>query len=200
MDLKAMTIDTYDKSAHFFAKRYSTFPVRTAHIERTLALLSSRERVRAFEIGCGYGRDGAAIAERVDWYHGIDASKAFIDMATKGYPRLRFEVADVEAYDFPPDLDAVFAFASLLHVSPDALRDVFRRAHDAMAEGGVLFASFQLGKGEDARNEPTGMRLFHLYEPARVLELAGNGFEQAHVRRYVETNGKDWFEIVLRKK
>lgn len=200
MDLKAMTIATYDASAAFFAKRYSAFPVRVPHIEKTLALLGPRENVRAFEIGCGYGRDGAAIAERTAWYEGIDASKEFIAMAKRDHPALRFSVADVETCDFPADLDAVFAFASLLHVGPDALRDVFRRAHAAMTKGAVLFASFQEGSGEDARNEPTGVRLFHLYTSDAVTDLAGQGCETAHLRRYVETNGKDWFEIVLRKR
>lgn len=200
MDLKAMTIATYDKSAGFFAKRYNEFPTRIAHIERALALLGPRKHVRAFEIGCGYGRDGAAIAERVEWYTGIDASTSFINMAKKEHPSLRFEVADLETCALPPDLDAIFAFASLLHVSPEELRGFFGRAHAAMTKGGILFASFQTGKGEDARNEPTGMRLFHLYTPDGILDLAGQGYERAHVREYVETNGKNWFEISLRKR
>lgn len=200
MDLKAMTIATYDRSAEHFAKRYSAFPVRVPQIEKALALLGPRERIRAFEIGCGYGRDGAAIAERVARYEGIDASKEFIAMAQRDYPSLDCRVADAEAYPFPPDLDLVFAFASLLHVDADALRDIFGRAREAMTPGAIVFATFQEGKGEDARNEPTGMRLFHLYNPATVRGLAGMGFEEAHVRRYVETNGKHWFEIALRRR
>ncbi len=200
MDLKAITIATYDASAEAFAKRYSSFPIRTPYIEQTLHLLGPREHIRALEIGCGYGRDGSGIAARVEWYEGIDASTTFIDMAKRDYPSLQFTVADVETYDFPHDLDVVFAFAVFVHVSPDALRDVFQRLHEAMTSGGVMFASFQEGKGEDARNEPTGIRLFHLYAPETILALAGQGFEQIHLRRYVETNGKNWFEMVLRKK
>lgn len=200
MDLKAMTIATYDRSADHFAKRYSSFPVRVPQIEKALALLGPRERIRAFEIGCGYGRDGEAIAERTAWYQGIDASKEFIAMARRDHSSLDCLVADVETYPFPPDLDLVLAFASLLHVDADALRDVFARARDAMTPGAIFFATFQEGKGEDARNEPTGMRLFHLYEPQTLRGLAGMGFEEVHARRYVETNGKNWFEIGLRKR
>lgn len=200
MDLKAMTIATYDRSAEHFAKRYSAFPVRVPQIEKALELLGPREHVRAFEIGCGYGRDGAAIAERTAWYQGIDASKEFIAMARRDHPSLDCLVADAETYSFPPDLDLVFAFASLLHVDADALRELFARTRDAMTPGAIFFATFQEGKGEDARNEPTGMRLFHLYEPETVRNLAGMGFEELHARRYVETNGKDWFEIALRKR
>ncbi len=199
MDLKAMTIATYDASADYFAKRFSAFPTRTLHIEKALALLGPRKHIRAFELGCGYGRDGAAIAERVEWYAGIDASKTFIAMAQKNYPSLDCTVADLETYAFPPKLDLIFAFATLLHVSPEAVRDVFRRAHEAMTEGGIFFASFQEGKGEDARNEPTGLRLFHLYTPEAIRDLAGPGFEDVHMRKYIETNGKKWFEIALRK-
>ena len=200
MDLKAITIATYDASAEAFAKRYSSFPTRIPHIERALELLGPREHIRAFEIGCGYGRDGAAIAERVEWYEGIDASAAFIEMAKKQYPLLRFAMADIETHAFPPDLDLVFAFAVLLHVSSENARDILQRAHAAMTKGGIFFASFQEGKGEDVRNEPTGIRLFHLYEPDAVRDLAGQGFEQVHMRRYVETNGKHWFEIALKKR
>jgi len=49
MDLKAMTIATYNKSADYFAKRYLSFPTRTAHIERALELLGPREHLCALE-------------------------------------------------------------------------------------------------------------------------------------------------------
>lgn len=198
MNLKDQTIATYDANATIFSEKFGRLGARIDDIEIALRLLGPRAPIRAVELGCGDGRDAAEIAKRVDWYVGIDASKEFITMAKNRYPHLHFDVADMETADFPNNIDVAFAFASLLHVAPDGVRDIFRRLHTSLTDAGIVFASLQMGDGEDIRHEPTGTRLFHLYTPDSLLACAGKEFEDVYRKPY-ELNGRQWFEIALRK-
>jgi 2-polyprenyl-3-methyl-5-hydroxy-6-metoxy-1,4-benzoquinol methylase len=49
--------------------------------ERVLPLLELTGAERVLDVGCGIGRWGAAIADRVSVYHGIDASPSLIELA-----------------------------------------------------------------------------------------------------------------------
>lgn len=49
--------------------------------ERVLPLLALTGAERVLDVGCGIGRWGTAISERVATYHGIDASPSLIELA-----------------------------------------------------------------------------------------------------------------------
>lgn len=102
---------------------------------------------RILELGCGGGRDAAAMLARgfdVDPTDGVAAMAARAE-ARIGRPVrvLRFEELDaVEAYD------AVWAHASLLHVPRLALPAVLAAVHRALRPGGLHFASYKIGAAE----------------------------------------------------
>jgi SAM-dependent methyltransferase len=202
MDAKAVTIATYDAGAAAFVEKFDGRVPRVGDIETTLRCLGTRTRVNALELGCGAGKEAGEIAKRVDGYVGIDASKELIAIARERNPGLRFEHADMETYAYPRDLDAVFAFASFIHVAPDRLRALYRTLYRALTPGGVVFCSMQCGEGEDLRAEPEGTRLFHLYTPDTLRDVAGEGFEEAYHNapyRFAKSR-REWFETVLRKR
>lgn len=198
MDLKATTIETYDQNARAFEQEFDKF-TRVKDIETTLALLTPRDAIHAFEIGCSYGRDGVEIAKCTQKYLGIDPSKEFIALARERHPALHFEVGDAESYKFPQNIDAAFAFASILHVSPEHTRDVFRRMHASLTDGGVFFLSLKRGTGEETKNDGGGLRHYFLYTPETLSECAGDDFEVASLTTSI-INNRDWFEIAFRKK
>lgn len=196
MDPKEQTIRTYDERAHDWAAKFVNLGARIEEIERALSFLPSRENIRALELGCGYGREGSEIAKRVAEYVGIDASKEFVAMAKERYPQLNVSVADMEEYEFPK-VDVIFAFASLLHVQPTEVKKIFQKAHASLSNKGIFSITLQEGEGETLRDEPLGKRMFYLYTPEKIQELAEN-FEEVYLHHY-ELNGKKWFEIVLGK-
>jgi 2-polyprenyl-3-methyl-5-hydroxy-6-metoxy-1,4-benzoquinol methylase len=55
--------------------------------ERVTPLLELSGDDRVLDVGCGIGRWGAAIADRVGRYHGIDASPSLIELAKSYCPR-----------------------------------------------------------------------------------------------------------------
>ena len=88
---------------------------RVSDIDETFNLFS-KSNPSVLEIGCGNGRDAAEICKRTNKYLGLDIAEKFIEIARQKVPQGRFEIADVETYDFPQNLDIVFAFASPLRV------------------------------------------------------------------------------------
>lgn len=98
------------------------------------------------ELGCGGGRDAAAMLAAGFDIDPTDGSPALAAEAEARIGRpvrvMRFDELDaVAAYD------AVWANASLLHVPFDALPGVLTRIHRALRPGGWHFASFKAAGG-----------------------------------------------------
>lgn len=153
------------------------------------------------EIGCGDGRDAKEIVKRADWYLGFDISVKLIKLAREHVSEAEFVVADAAKFDYPQDLDIIFAFASLLHLDKEETRTVLRKAHDALKPGGIFYISLKYRPEyqKEIKKDRFGERLFYFYNPELISELAGNGYEM--VKTWNETIGHtEWFELALRRK
>ena len=198
-DRRQQTIDTYNKSAKKLAEYFRGIGSRTEDIDRAFGL-AGLPSVRILEIGCGDGRDAKEIVQRVGWYLGFDISEELIKLAKAHVPEGRFEVADAVTFQFPENLDIVFAFASLLHLDKDEVKTVLANAHGALRPGGVFYISLKHKPAYSSavKEDQYGKRLFYFYNAAVVSELAGKGYEVAKTWREVHGH-TDWFEIALRK-
>jgi SAM-dependent methyltransferase len=119
------------------------------------------------DAGCGSGRDARAFLDRGYSVTAFDASEGLAAMAAAhvGQPVqvLRFQdIAWTQAFD------AVWACASLLHVSAAELPDALGRLANALRPGGVLYASFKYGSGE---RDHHGRRFTDLDEPGLAVLL-----------------------------
>jgi SAM-dependent methyltransferase len=136
------TISFYDGEAI----AYSSFGRPSPRLASFIARLKSRAKV--LELGCGAGHDAEAlIAAGID-VTATDASHKLAAIASERIGRsvqvMRFDqLADVSAYD------GVWANACLLHVPVDSLTHVLTLVHCSLRPGGVFFASFKSGDGED---------------------------------------------------
>lgn len=120
-------------------------PPNTRHIDRFASLLAPRAAV--LELGCGGGRDSAALLAK-----GLDLtpSDGSPEMAAEAQMRLgrpvlvlRFE--DLAAKD---TYDGVYANACLLHVPRAELPGILAAIHRALRAGGVFYSSFKEGTAE----------------------------------------------------
>ena len=94
--------------------------------------------------GCGSGRASKALREMGFVVTSTDGSAAMCREAL----RVTGTVVRHEMFDELTDVacyDGIWACSSLLHVPPKGLPDVFRRAADALRDGGVLYCSFKQG-------------------------------------------------------
>jgi SAM-dependent methyltransferase len=132
---------------------------------------------RILDAGCGSGRDLKAFRSRGFDPAGIDASEALVTLARKFSGVRCFRIC-LEDVDFNSEFDAVWACASLLHLPKTKMAPVLQRLRRSLVKGGVLFASVQIGEGENV--SPDG-RFFAYYDPdelSRLLEMSGFSVEK----------------------
>lgn len=147
------TIAAYDKDAAAFAKDWHDQPAPTdmrAVVEQFFV-----RGGRTADIGCGSGRE-------VDWLDtngfsakGFDASEALLAEARTRYPDLEFAHAEL------PDLpgiaanryDNVLCETVIMHLDQADILPAVRRLLDIVKPDGVLYLSWRVTEGDDARDE-----------------------------------------------
>lgn len=198
MDKKNQTIHTYNQSATSLTKKFDELGARISDIEETFALIQ-KDNPFVLEIGCGNGRDAAEITKRANHYLGIDISEKFIELANQKVPKANFQVADIETFTFPGDLDIVFAFASLIHIPKEALARILGEAQVALSENGVMRLSMKYADTykETTKEDEFGNRTYYLYSKEDIKEVA-SGFKiiKSELNDFI---GQMWLEIILQK-
>lgn len=195
---KQQTIDTYNKTASLMTEKFNGLGARIDDIQETFKLIT-KENPSVLEIGCGNGRDALEIIKYTNNYLGIDISNRFIEIAKEKAPLGKFEIADIEYYTFPNNIDIIFAFASLIHVQKESLKTVFKNMYNSLSDGGVIRISM---KNNDIYKEVTkedefGTRTYYLYSKKDIEELAGNFL--VIKSELNELRGQVWLEILLQK-
>jgi SAM-dependent methyltransferase len=201
-DLRQQTVDTYNKSAKELAEYFRGIGSRDDDIDLAIKLAGNPKDPKVLEIGCGDGRDAKTIVTRTSNYVGFDISDELIKLARKHVPEGKFEVADAVNYEYPDGLDVVYAFASLLHLNKDEVKDVLKKVHEALRPGGIFFISLKLADEytEKVKEDQFGTRLFYFYNPEAIKQLAGDKYEVINVDGgFVTVGNTQWFEIVLKK-
>lgn len=203
-DRTAQTIATYNRSAEQFAQHFRQYAdgVARKEIEKAFELAGSPAKARIVEVGCGAGKDAAAIAGQAAWYEGFDPSERLVDIARSQLPTASFVVADAMSYAFPDNVDIVFAFASMLHVDRDDFAAVCGKIAGALRPGGIVCMTLKEADmyKEVLQEDEFGSRQFYLYNPEVVNELAGASFENVfETHDLVGPKKKRWFTIMLRR-
>lgn len=198
MDKKLQTVATYNASAESLSEKFDSQPARVGDIDRVFGYME-KSRPNVLEIGCGNGRDAVEIIKRTPDYLGIDISENLVALARHKVPEVHFEVADVESYAFSQNLDIVFAFASLLHVPKESLKEILKRAFFSLNDGGIFFLSLKYADEyeEVTKTDSFGVRTFYLYSQKDIKDVAG-GFSVIE-SGVVELRGQKWLEVVMKK-
>ncbi len=198
MEKKTQTIKTYNQSAVELARKFDKIGVRVADIEETFALIK-KENPKVLELGCGNGRDAQEIVKRTNDYCGMDISEELIRLANEKVPGARFELGDISAASFPEEVDIVFAFASLIHLTKEECKTVLSKLRNSMNTGGVIRISVKYNPvyKEITQDDEFGTRTYYLYSQEDIEELAS---EFTIIKlEIVEGINTQWLETILQK-
>ena len=186
--------DRSDATLRFYADHSKTYAQDTGgstspHLEAFMAELSPGASV--LELGCGSGRDSAAMLARG---FAVTPTDGTPEMAAEASKRLAIpvsvlpfsEIAAVAAYD------AVWANACLLHVPRADLPAVLQAICGALRPGGLFYASYKAGEAEGFDglgryyNYPDEAWLRHAYGQgwsSIIIEAAaGSGYDRVPTR------------------
>lgn len=120
--------------------------------ERVLPLLALTGAERVLDVGCGIGRWGAAIADRVAVYHGIDASPSLIDLARSYCPRDNVSFHAVGVDGLTDDwlaqhgpFDRVICSGILIYLDDEQVTRVLHALSRHLCPGAIVYVREPMG-------------------------------------------------------
>jgi ubiquinone/menaquinone biosynthesis C-methylase UbiE len=172
------TIDSYDSGVESFisSTKGNDLPEEVA---RFIGLLPKEATV--LDVGCASGIDTGSFCINGNQVVGIDLSRGLLEEARKRVPYATFLEMDMRSLVFPDEcVDAVWARASLLHLTLDDMAIALSQIRRVLKPGGVLFIHMKKGSGSeevaDAKSMVKGSRYFTYVDEdllRRLLGLAG---------------------------
>jgi len=145
-------------------------------LDRFLARVRSGGAI--LDIGCGMGEPVARfLIERGHGVTGVDSSPSLIALARARFPAHEWIVADMRALRLDRRFEALIAWHSFFHLSPEDQRPMFARFADHAKPGAPLMFTSG-GKQGQSIGAWQGEPLYHgSLDPAEYEELlAANGF------------------------
>lgn len=162
---------------------------------------------KILDLGCGPGKDAQFFIDSGYQVTGVDISPQMISLARRLVPKGEFIVSDIESLSLnAQSFDAVWASASLLHVSKQAMPSVLKQLHEALRSGGIFYVSMKKGDGEeltpDERYE--GFEKFWNYVQENELAdlLIEQGFEILEQNTHQKSSSHQthpWISVICKK-
>jgi len=143
--------ETLDKEMHV---QYALFE---KYIQGTSSILDA---------GCGSGRDSLYFKNRGHHVTAFDNSQQMCSYAS-GLLGQKVLHLDFEALDFENCFDAIWASASLLHISKKQMPNILQKLARSCKDKGILYASFKYGENEFIKEG----RFFNAYTEESFTEL-----------------------------
>jgi len=199
MNKKEDTIRAYNQGALVLSKKFNEISPRVDDIQRAFSFIN-KENPKVLELGCGNGRDAKEILKFTNDYLGIDASVEMIKLSKEYLPDASFLVGDMETFNFPKNLDIIFAFAALLHLDKPSVKDVLLKAHDSLSENGIFYFSVKLDLyHEKIKTDEFGQRTFYYYNIDDMRDLAKRTGYEVIYEHSQTIRGTNWLTVALRK-
>ncbi len=191
------TIAYYDRNAMSFVE--STVNADVSELYKPFEELL-HPGAKILDLGCGSGRDSKYFFQKGYDVVAVDPAQAMCEQ-TKLFACVPVYKLKVEEIQFTNEFDAVWACASLLHVSRENQLSVFRRIMNALKNDGIFYCSWKYGDQNrlmDSRrftdmNEVLLEKLVYDIHGLEVLKIWITG----DVRKEKET--QKWLNALLRK-
>lgn len=154
---------------------------------------------KILDLGCGSGRDIRAFLDMGYEVDAIDGSKELARLASE-YTGIRVKCIDFNQLNEISIYDAVWACASLLHVTSQDLPSIMIRIRNTLKPSGVVYASFKYGDFEGIRDDRYYTDMTH-DRFAEVLNKS-SGFsiiEEWYSDDVRAENNTVWYNVILRK-
>lgn len=155
-----------------------------------------------WDLGCGSARDSLYFLSQGFQVLATDKSKALVGEVKSSHPNLNLVVDDILENKKRPEVDFIWACASLLHVPEKELFTAFGHAMAALKPGGYFYSSFKLG---ETQREKDGL-VFTDLTLDRFKQIVLNNLPEAQLVEHwisadkISEHRPSWLNVVIRKK
>jgi SAM-dependent methyltransferase len=174
--VKSKVMAAYDDFAWFYNRYWADeFQNLAVPVLERIWIPRLPARARLLDVCCGTGHLAGILAARGFSVTGVDASPVMIGYARENAPAAEFHVADIAAFDAPPNFDgAVSTFDSLNHIVGSAALDhALRRIAAALRPGAPFVFDVLL---EEAYQNNWGEN-FAIVRDDHVLTITGSHYD-----------------------
>lgn len=147
--------DAHQATLSYYASHAAAFVQDTLAVDfsslQELFLSYLPAHAAILDLGCGSGRDARYFLEHG---HAVTAVDGSPELAASASQYIGMPVQTMLFQDFHADAcyDGIWACASILHLLPEELPDMFCRMRDALKPGGIMYTSFKYGEFSGMRH------------------------------------------------
>lgn len=192
------SIGYYDQNAEAFYARTINVDVSSLYSK---FLPHLKKPCHILDLGCGAGRDALYFKEQGFQVTAVDGSEELVAIASEviGQEAIHLLFEEISYVD---TFDAIWANASLLHVSFDALRATLENLHHALKKDGIFYASFKYG---DSMRETEG-RVFSDFNETSILPHLEGLFDPLDIWKTADSRSNQaaspshaWLNFIAKK-
>jgi 2-polyprenyl-3-methyl-5-hydroxy-6-metoxy-1,4-benzoquinol methylase len=199
---ESKTIQTYDTTAHHWAKAHAADNDWLWAAEHLKQLLPQGDLL---EVGCGGGRDAAVLSQLGYGYLGTDASAGMVAVAQAQVPQATFRQCNV--YDLAKlsqTFHGFWACAVLLHIPKARIGEALQAIYSVLKPGAVGMISVKDGDDEDFEVRDKGgqheERLFAYWRKDSFTKvLTENGFRVLDYTYKPKSKRTNWHVFFVAK-
>ena len=159
LELAQNIIEIYKKHARAWTELRGNVLYEKAWLDHFLALIPQHSKI--LDLGCGSGKPIADYLIRHDHkITGVDSSDVMIEMARQNFPEQHWLQADMRTVELEQKFNAILAWDSFFHLTPNDQRQMFRQFAQFAQQGTVLMFSSGPSHGE-AIGDLFGDALYH---------------------------------------
>lgn len=179
----------YDIASEAYARKFVNEldhkPLDRELLAQFAALVGTEQPV--LDLGCGPGHTTEYLTSLGLRATGVDLSPKMIEVASRLFPKSRFEAGDFFALRHESSsVNGILAFYCIVHLTPEQLAPAFAEMFRVLRDGGVLLLSFHVGSTViHAENflDTTATLDFTFFETAEVeTALRSAGFAPIDLR------------------
>ena len=177
LELAQNIIEIYKKHGRAWTELRGNFLYEKVWLDHFLSLIPKYAEI--LDLGCGSGKP--IVDYLIQHNHkitGVDSSDVMIEMAQQNFPEQHWLQADMRTVELDQKFNAILAWDSFFHLTPDDQRQMFSQFARFARQGTVLMFSSGPSHGE-AIGDMFGDALYHASlapEEYRAL-LKQHGFE-----------------------
>ena len=159
LELAQNIIEIYKKHARAWTELRGNFLYEKAWLDHFLARIPQHSKI--LDLGCGSGKPIADYLIQHDHkITGVDSSDVMIEMARQNFPEQHWLQADMRIVELDQKFNAILAWDSFFHLTPNDQRQMFRQFARFAQQGTVLMFSSGPSHGE-AIGDLFGDALYH---------------------------------------
>jgi len=173
MDKNHLAVNTYNKIAPFYTKKYFNDLSDSKYLDIFLDFLPNGAKI--LDVGSGPGQFSKYIKEKGFDVSGIDYSDKMVAMAKNKVPGVVFQKMDMRKLDFETKtFDGLLSSYSLIHIPSNQIHKTLEGFYRILKPNGYLEVIAQKGKANqivDQPSRPTEKMFFNFFTMDRLTKF-----------------------------